>query len=188
MCGGSRNGPLLAGFELLMRVRWSWIWRVRWSGPRRGVLAERPVGGSATEPDSPARPEISTTTAYVSDAPAVGARGGAEFSVTMRRDMHDNVMTVAGGLDVASAPKLADALRRLEHSQHKDLSLDCAGIRFCDCAGLSVLITAARRRRAAGGWLRLVNPSAALRRISGLAGVGPVLGINQIEIVQNNSQ
>ena len=69
---------------------------------------------------SPARPEISTTTAYVSDAPAVGARGGAEFSVTMRRDMHDNVMTVAGGLDVASAPKLADALRRLEHSQHKD--------------------------------------------------------------------
>ena len=136
----------------------------------------------------PARPEVSTATAYVSDAPAVGARGGAEFSVTMRRDMHDNVMTVAGGLDVASAPKLADALRRLEHSQHKDLSLDCAGIRFCDCAGLSVLITAARRRRAAGGWLRLVNPSAALRRISGLAGVGPVLGINQIEIVQNNSQ
>src|SRR5690348_18349651 len=94
---------------------------------------------------SPARPEISTTTAYVSDAPAVGARGGAEFSVTMRRDMDDNVMTVAGRLDVASAPKLADALRRLEHSQHKDLSLDCAGIRFCDCAGLSVLITAARR-------------------------------------------
>ena len=137
---------------------------------------------------SPARPEISTTTAYVSHAPAVGARGGAEFSVTMRRDMHDNVMTVAGGLDVASAPKLADALRGLEHSQHKDLSLDCVGIRFCDCAGLSVLITAARRRRAAGGWLRLVNPSAALRRISGLAGVGPVLGINQIEIVQNNSQ
>ena len=45
---------------------------------------------------SPARPEISTTTAYVSDAPAVGARGGAEFSVTMRRDMDDNVMTVAG--------------------------------------------------------------------------------------------
>jgi len=33
MFGGSRNGPLLAGFELLMRVRWSWIWRVRWSGP-----------------------------------------------------------------------------------------------------------------------------------------------------------
>jgi len=58
---------------------------------------------------SPARPEISTTTAYVSDAPAVGARGGAEFSVTMRRDMHDNVMTVAGGLDVASAPKLGQA-------------------------------------------------------------------------------
>jgi anti-anti-sigma factor len=136
---------------------------------------------------SPARPEISTSTTYLFDAPAaVGARGEAEFSVTMRRDMHDNVMTVAGELDVASAPKLADALRRLEHSQHKDLSLDCAGIRFCDCAGLSVLITAARRRRAAGGWLRLVNPSAALRRISGLAGVGPILGINQIEIVQNS--
>ena len=137
---------------------------------------------------SPARPEASTTTAYVSDGPAVAARGGAVFSVTMRRDPHDNVMTVAGELDVTSAPKLADALRRLEHSQHKDLSLDCAGISFCDCAGLSVLITAARRRRAAGGWLRLVNPSAALRRISGLAGVGPILGINQIEIVQNNSQ
>jgi hypothetical protein len=42
--------------------------------------------------------------------------------------------------------------------------------------------------RAASGWLRLVNPSAALRRISGLAGVGPILGINQIEIVQNNSR
>jgi anti-anti-sigma factor len=95
------------------------------------------------------------------------------FFVTMRRDPHDNVMTVAGELDVTSAPKLADALRRLEHSQHKDLSLDCAGICFCDCAGLSVLITAARRRRAAGGWLRLVNPSTALRRISGLAGVEP---------------
>ena len=100
---------------------------------------------------SPARPEASTTTAYASDGPAVAARGGAVFSVTMRRDPHDNVMTVAGELDVASAPKLADALRRLEHPQHKDLSLDCAGIRFCDCAGLSVLITAARRRRAARG-------------------------------------
>ena len=52
---------------------------------------------------SPARPEASTTTAYVSDGPAVGARGGAVFSVTMRRDPHDNVMTVAGELDVASA-------------------------------------------------------------------------------------
>jgi anti-anti-sigma factor len=102
----------------------------------------------------------------------------------MRRDMHDNVMTVAGELDVASAQSWPTRCGVLEHSQHKDLSLDCAGIRFCDCAGLSVLITAARRRRAAGGWLRLVNPSAALRRISGLAGVGPILGINQIEIVQ----
>jgi anti-sigma B factor antagonist len=97
-------------------------------------------------------------------------------------------MTVAGELDVASAKAGRCAAAPRAPSAHKDLSLDCAGIRFCDCAGLSVLITAARRRRAAGGWLRLVNPSAALRRISGLAGVGPILGINQIEIVQNNSQ
>ena len=118
---------------------------------------------------SPARPEASTTTAYVSDGPAVAARGGAVFFVTMRRDPHDNVMTVAGELDVASAPKLADALRRLEHSQHKDLSLDCAGIRFCDCAGLSVLITAARRRRArpaAGS-----GSSIPVRRCDGSAGL-----------------
>jgi len=84
---------------------------------------------------SPARPEISTTTAYVSDAPAVGARGGAEFSVTMRRDMHDNVMTVAGGLDVASAPKLADALRRLEHFSTRTSAWTAPGFAFATAPG-----------------------------------------------------
>ena len=54
---------------------------------------------------SPARPEASTTTAYVSDGPAVAARGGAVFSVTMRRDPHDNVMTVAGGTRRRLRPK-----------------------------------------------------------------------------------
>ncbi|WP_208883951.1 STAS domain-containing protein [Streptomyces armeniacus] len=73
-------------------------------------------------------------------------------------------VTVAGELDVCSAPAVRTALRDAV-SRHDRVEVDCAGLRFCDCAGLSALQSAAHAARTAGTELRLYAVPQALARL-----------------------
>jgi anti-sigma B factor antagonist len=75
------------------------------------------------------------------------------------------VVAVAGELDVAGGPPLAEYLGKLGANLQVRVVLDLTNLDFCDCAGLGVLLRAHRNYAAAGGWLRLSGLKPAVHRI-----------------------
>ena len=90
-----------------------------------------------------------------------------------------SVLTVRGELDMCSGPQLDDCLIDLAALGRSRIVLDVVGLRFCDAAGIRILLRGEARARARGGWLRLAGADSRLRRvlaIVGLTGVLPVFG------------
>jgi anti-anti-sigma factor len=82
------------------------------------------------------------------------------------------VLTVAGEVDIASAPRLDARLDRVNNGDR--VVIDCAGITFIGSAGLSIVLFHRRRLAESGGQLSLRNPSYTVRRVldvSGLTGL-----------------
>lgn len=86
------------------------------------------------------------------------------------------VVVVNGELDAGTVPGLREQLEPLaDRGSH--LVLDLAGLRFCDCAGLTLFLRMQQRARAAGGSLQLAAPTASVCRLitlTRLSGILPV--------------
>jgi anti-anti-sigma factor len=82
---------------------------------------------------------------------------------------------VHGELDIATAPELVDLLRRLRHHGH-DVTLDLAEVTFMDSTGLTTLMDAKVQADRDGWTFAVTRPSAAVKRVFELAGVGRLLG------------
>jgi anti-anti-sigma factor len=77
-------------------------------------------------------------------------------------------VTVAGELDVATAADVRTALHAAV-TTHQHVTVDLTGLTFCDCTGLSALLSAARAAKASGADLHLhavPRPLARLLRLS----------------------
>ncbi len=86
------------------------------------------------------------------------------------------VGVVDGELDVGTAPGLGEELTPLAEVG-RDLVLDLAGVRFCDCAGLSLFLRVQRQATAAGGSLHLTAPTVQVRRLIVVARLSDVLSV-----------
>jgi anti-anti-sigma factor len=86
------------------------------------------------------------------------------------------VVVVDGELDIHSAPGLGEALAPAADAG-RHLIVDVAGLRFCDCAGLSRFLRTQERVRAAGGSLYLAAPTASMRRLITVARMSDVLAV-----------
>jgi anti-anti-sigma factor len=81
------------------------------------------------------------------------------------------VLSVAGELDIASAPALRRSLLdTLAETDGIPVALDASGLTFVDSSGLAVLLMGARRFAEADKTL-LLRPSPPLDRVIGLTGV-----------------
>jgi anti-anti-sigma factor len=98
----------------------------------------------------------------------------SQFTVTVDAD---GVLALCGALDLATAPRLAEALRTACPPYGADLVVDVSGLAFCSCAGLTVLLVENRQRRAAGGELVLVGPVDGLRRLLLVTGADAAFNI-----------
>jgi anti-sigma B factor antagonist len=85
------------------------------------------------------------------------------------------VVTVAGELDMATAPQLQQEVSRLVDAGKTNLVFDLAEVSFCDSTGLSVFVRARNRCEAAGGGVRLAAPQRAVQRILEVSGLVEVL-------------
>jgi anti-anti-sigma factor len=85
------------------------------------------------------------------------------------------VVAVAGELDLASGPLLADHLAKLASGLWARVVLDLAHLDFCDCAGLSVLLRAHHRFAQDGGWLRLSAPGPTIHKTLRLTRLARIL-------------
>lgn len=80
-------------------------------------------------------------------------------------------LSVCGELDWVSVPELRRALDQAVREGLADVDLDLSGLRFCDAAGLGVLVDVYRTLATAGRSLRLVNVGGRLRRVFAMGGV-----------------
>jgi anti-anti-sigma factor len=75
------------------------------------------------------------------------------------------VLAVSGGIDLATAPELQGMLMGAMDSAQAALVVDLGGVSFCDCRGVTALVAATRYAETAGGQMKFVNPSLAVRRL-----------------------
>jgi anti-anti-sigma factor len=96
------------------------------------------------------------------------------------RTEHDGsqVISVTGELDIATAEQAYTYIRDVIDCWPEPVSVDLAGLTFCDAAGLGALARVARHARQAGRPLRLISARPSLlkiMRITGLDGRFPEL-------------
>jgi anti-sigma B factor antagonist len=85
-----------------------------------------------------------------------------------------DIISAAGELDISTAPSLGGHLKPLADAG-RHLILDLAGVRFCDCAGLSSFLKLQEHATAADGSLQLAAPTAMVRRVITLTQLSDVL-------------
>ncbi|MBV9593987.1 MAG: STAS domain-containing protein [Actinobacteria bacterium] len=97
-----------------------------------------------------------------------------ELSLSSSNVGERTVLSVAGEVDVYSAPQLRDRLTDLIDSGDSGLVVDLSEVSFLDSTGIGTLVAGLNRAAGAGGGLSLVcNQDRILKlfRITGLEGV-----------------
>jgi anti-sigma B factor antagonist len=74
-------------------------------------------------------------------------------------------VALTGELDIATAPKLEDEVRRLEAEGRKLIVIDLRGLEFMDSSGLRALLAADTRARERGARLVLVRGDDRIQRV-----------------------
>jgi anti-sigma B factor antagonist len=97
-----------------------------------------------------------------------------DLTISTREAGGRTVVSVAGEIDVYTAPRLREEITELVAAGTYDLVIDMSGVEFLDSTGLGVLVGGLKKVRAHEGSLQLVcNQDRLLKifRITGLAKV-----------------
>jgi anti-sigma B factor antagonist len=105
------------------------------------------------------------------------SRPDPSFRVTMTGTADRAEVSLEGELDLSTAPQLRERLVALAEQDETDIVLDLTRLNFVDSTGLSVLVMAFNRSRAAGGSITLRNPSASVLRILEITGLVSVFNV-----------
>lgn len=120
------------------------------------------TSGASTDPGWP------TTDSLISTSPT-------SLHLSVHLTSSGPVITLAGELDVASAPAVKAYLEVFDVHRAPRVVVDVARLSFCDCAGLSVFLRAHRRALGGDGRFRLCDASPWLREMIALAGLASML-------------
>lgn len=85
------------------------------------------------------------------------------------------VLVLAGDLDVETRRSLDDAVDAALDAGAGSIVVDLAGLRFCDAAGVGILVGARVRAAEGGADLAVRRPVGQVRRVLDLTGVGAYL-------------
>ncbi|MFF3886117.1 STAS domain-containing protein [Streptomyces sp. NPDC001914] len=86
------------------------------------------------------------------------------------------LVAVQGELDFVWGPKVRDRLGEALSASVGGLELDLAGLTFCDCSGLNVLLEIRHRAESQGKTVTIRAVSAAMARLLELVGVQDLFG------------
>jgi anti-sigma B factor antagonist len=101
-----------------------------------------------------------------------------ELKVTTQSHGDQAIMSVAGEIDLYTAPRLhSELMSALAASAPLRLTVDMAGVEFCDSTGMNVLLAAQRRARESGGDLQLASPRPAIRKVLQVTGLESVFTV-----------
>ena len=86
-------------------------------------------------------------------------------------------VTIRGEVDVYTAPRLRDSLRRISAEDAPQVVLDLSAMTFIDSTGLGVIVGAVKRIREDGGTLSLRAPSRSTRKVLDITGLSEIIAI-----------
>jgi len=125
-----------------------------------GVTALRGVNGAALT--------------SVTSAPRTARLGASAIPLrTVTRVGSDGapVIEVYGELDIVTAGPLREVIESVAENRCPIITVDLAGVPFCDLVGLEELVKAADRLASRCGRLTLANPPSSLRRLLQVTGL-----------------
>jgi anti-sigma B factor antagonist len=93
------------------------------------------------------------------------------FSITVVRSGADAVVTLAGELDMATAPELADVFEALVADGPGEIVVDLAELSFVDSSGLAVFVTTQNALHEQGRRLSLRSPRRHAIKVLEIAGL-----------------
>ena len=103
---------------------------------------------------------------------------GEPFSVQERQEAGVHVISVAGELDLATAPALCARLDAARDGRRPRLLVDLTAVEFCDSTGLRALLGAGSEVRAHGGRFALVcRPAGGVARLLEMVGAAEWIAI-----------
>ena len=94
-----------------------------------------------------------------------------EYTVRRHADGRTVIATVTGDWDSLSDGALVRKLHGILDEGYRNIVVDAVALAFCDSAGLGALVELYHHTSSNGGWLRVVAPSAAVRRPIELTGL-----------------
>lgn len=104
--------------------------------------------------------------------------GPGELAVEFRSEPDGVVLVAAGDLDMATVDALVDPALAALRDHPAMLSVDLAGVGFCDSAGINALVKIRRACDESRSAFRVVNPQPTVRRVLvDLTGLGGLLNI-----------
>jgi|HubBroStandDraft_2_1064218.scaffolds.fasta_scaffold16446_3 anti-sigma B factor antagonist len=111
-------------------------------------------------------------------APAGGKVRHVELKVSCQYQGDHTVMSVAGEIDLYTAPRLhAELAAAVAAGSPARIIVDMSGVEFCDSTGMNVLLAAQRLAREGGGDLELAGPRPAIRKILQVTGLESVFTV-----------
>ncbi len=100
-----------------------------------------------------------------------------QFHIEERTAGAVSIVSVAGEIDVATAPQLQERLHELIASGHANVVVDLLAVTFLDSTALGVLVGALKRCRERGGELQLVVVDPRIVKIFEITGLTTVFPI-----------
>jgi anti-sigma B factor antagonist len=98
------------------------------------------------------------------------AASNRTLNLTHRRDGDASVLTVAGEVDIATAPQLRSAIDEILDDGAGALWIDLCRTTFMDSSGLQVLFASHARTEKSGRRLAIVCPPGPVRRLLEITG------------------
>ncbi len=103
-----------------------------------------------------------------------------ELKVTTRTQGDHTVISVAGEIDLYTAPRLQSELMSALGRNPARLIVDMSAVDFCDSTGINVLLAAHRQARERGGELQLAGPGSATRKVLQVTGLEAVFSVTEV--------
>lgn len=97
--------------------------------------------------------------------------GPGELTIDVATSDDATIVSIAGELDLATAPKLRSVLAEVTESGPKAIRIDLGGVTFLDSSAISVLVEAQQRHQADGVGLVLHGLLGHSRRVLEIAGL-----------------
>jgi len=101
-----------------------------------------------------------------------------DLSLDTRNEGEHTIVSVAGEIDVYTAPKLREALIDLVNAGSYHIVVDVERVEFLDSTGLGVLVGGLKRVRAHNGSLKVVCTQERLLKIFRITGLTKVFSIH----------